>query len=146
MRQTIKHATLHPRDQAERDSFNEHKDCTVVALAAAADIPYSEAHALLAKAGRLPRHGFKLRLWLDNQCFAARMRGGKFRLGKYSVERVVMFNRDRVTLAQFLRDFPRGRFVCRKRSHAFAVIDGKVLNLFTGARTRITNLWYLTEA
>jgi len=139
---------LHPVDQAERDSFHENHDCTVVAVAGAADIPYREAHALLAKAGRKPRHGFKFRTWLNNQCWGAHIKGEKFRLGAYTVTRIILpwYNKynQGVTLAQFLRDFPRGRFLLRKSGHVFFVDDGKVLNLgSTGVRTRITNLWHL---
>ena len=41
---------------------------------------------------------------------------------------------------------PKGRFILRKAHHVFAVIDGRVSNLETGARTRITNIWHFTEA
>ena len=140
MRHTVKWITLPLKEQIERDSFNENHDCTVVALAAAADIPYREAHAILAKAGRRPRKGFKFRLWLDNQCFMARMKNRDVVFGNYRVQRVRMDWP--VTLAKVLRDFPRGRFIARKRSHVFVVNDGQVLNLWQGVRTRITNLWY----
>ena len=139
----IHYVNLAPVDNAERDSFNERNDCTVVALAVAVGMSYSEAHALLTKLGRKKCHGFTLRLWLDNQCSIARMHNRPFTIGDYKVERVRM---DRpVTLAKFLRDFPRGRFICRKRGHVFVVDNGKVMNLWTGARTRISNLWYVTK-
>jgi len=139
----VNHAELPESVTKLRDAFNERADCTVVAIAVAADLPYAEAHSVLAQAGRKHRRGFKLRLWLDNQCAVARMKNTPLRIGNYKVERVRFEYMRNVTLAKFLRDFPRGRFIARKRSHAFAVIDGKVYSSFTGARTRITNLWHL---
>ena len=142
----VQHAELPEGVTKLRDAFNENRDCTVVAIAVAADLPYAEAHSVLEQAGRKRRRGFKLRLWLDNQCAVARMKNRPLVIGKYKVERVRFEYMRSVTLAQFLRDFPRGRFIARKRSHAFTIIDGKVFNSFTGARTRITNLWHFTEA
>jgi hypothetical protein len=144
MRTLLRHIDLHPSDQAERASFFENNDCTVVALAAAVNIPYAEAREILAKAGRKPRQGFKSVTWLNNQCFNARMKGSKFRIGKYAITRIAMPYHS-VTVARFLRDFPKGRFLCRQRGHLFTIIDGRVLNLLSGARTRITNLWHVTE-
>ena len=130
-----------------RLSYDERNDCTVAALASAAGMPYREAHAILKKAGRKARKGFKLRLWLDNQCAIARMKGTTVRLGNYNVMRVRFLDYgSTITLAKFLRDFPKGRFLVRKAHHVFTVIDGRVSNLSTGARTRITDIWYFTEA
>lgn len=128
-----------------RLAYNEAADCTVVALAYAMDISYKDAHAMLREMGRKNRRGFKLRLWLDNQCAVSRMKNQPFLLGKYKVVRVVLPFHARPTLAKFLRDFPRGRFLVRKRGHMFVVINSNVINALTGARTRITNIWYLEE-
>lgn len=130
-----------------RLTYNERADCTVAALASAAGMPYREAHAVLKKAGRVSRKGFKFRLWLDNQCAIACMKNTTFQVGNYKVMRVRFPEyRSTITLAKFLRDFPKGRFILRKAHHVFAVIDGRVSNLDTGARTRITNIWHFTEA
>lgn len=141
----VQHEALPESFTKLRDAFNERADCTVVAIAVAADLPYAEAHSILAHAGRKRRRGFKLRLWLDNQCAMARMKNTTVKLGRFRMTRVWMPHGS-ATLAKFLRDFPKGRFIARKRSHAFTIVDGKVFNSFTGARTRITNLWYFTEA
>jgi hypothetical protein len=151
MRSTIQRADLPPVLQAERDTYREHNDCTVVSVAVAAELSYSEAHEFVARLGRKPRRGFHFVSNFNNRCHTARIKGIDFRLGKYKVTRVRMPWRGPhfhgVTLAQFLRDFPKGRFIVVKRGHAFVVIDGKVLNLtHSGVRSRITNLWYLTEA
>ena len=142
----IKHEPWDRELELARLAYDERSDCTVAALASAADLPYREAHAMLKKAGRKDRRGFQFRLWLDNQCAIARMKGTTVRLGNYNVMRVHFDREYRPTLAKFLHDFPRGRFILRKRRHVFTVIDGRVSNLSTGARTRITNIWYFTEA
>ena len=45
------------------DAMNETKDCTVIAVSVVCGIPYEEAHALLAKAGRKPRKGTSVVLY-----------------------------------------------------------------------------------
>lgn len=151
MAQRLRYISL--PDELERFDFNERGDCTVVAIAQAAELPYREAHALLAQAGRRPKKGFTLRNWLACQCTKANTTGTPFRLGKYSVHAVPLPTEYRdggypihsITLARFLRDFPKGRFILRKRGHAFAVVDGCVSNFYEGVRVRITNIWHLTE-
>jgi hypothetical protein len=141
---TVPHESLSEDITEQSKSLNEHNDCTVVALSVAAGISYQDAHRMLSDAGRKPRRGFKFSIWLNNQCFMARMKNTEVHLGKYKVQSVRMGNS--ITLAKLLRDFPRGRFIARKRKHVFVVVDGKVYNLCSGARTLIKNLWYLTEA
>jgi hypothetical protein len=48
------------------------------------------------------------------------------------------------TLAQVVRDFPRGTFILRKQGHVFTLRDGWVIDYApNGARTRITDIWYI---
>jgi hypothetical protein len=111
---------------------SERRDCIVDAVATAADIPYTEAHAMLKLAGRKDRHGFYIR----------RFMAGRAMLGAYHVEHI----KCRVTLAQFLRDFPQGHFMVRRSGHVFVITDGWVRDSFPqGARCRITDLWHFTR-
>lgn len=147
-------ATYRPIDagtQRGAEFAHEHMDCTVHATAIAAQIPYFEAHELLARFGRRPRHGVKYRdfiAWVTSPalcCFNNKvMTGQKGVIGAYRVQRV---NLDKpVTLGQFLKDFPNGRFVVRKRGHVFAVIDGKQFDSRpNGMRCRLTGVYHFAQ-
>ena len=123
---------LYERKEMFKDSYGEDQDCTVVALSIAAGIPYNVAHDILRAAGRERCRGFRLVGWLRCQ-----YRDGRSVCG-YKVTPV---NAGRKTLAQVRRDFPKGRFILRKRGHVFAMIDNEVMDYGTGNRTRITDLF-----
>jgi len=87
-------------------------DCTVVALANAASLPYKQAHDILQKSGREDGNTH----WMEQG------------LAVYESEKfgdVISFKID-ARLADFLREHPEGRFIVRKRGHVFAVVDGIV--------------------
>lgn len=46
-------------------SISEKSDCTVIALAVIAKIPYAKAHKQLADHGRLPRKGATQSMWMS---------------------------------------------------------------------------------
>ena len=128
---------------------HEHMDCTVHATAIAAQIPYFEAHQLLARFGRRPRRGVSYRdfiAWATSPTGYSItgnkvMMGPKGVIGAYRVQRVNLDKR--VTLGQFLKDFPNGRFVVRKSGHVFAVIDGKQFDASpNGLRCRLTGVYH----
>ena len=123
---------LYERKEMFKDSYGEDNDCTVVALSIAAGIPYNVAHDILRAAGRERCKGFRLVGWLRCQ-----YRDGRSVCG-YKVTPV---NAGRKTLAQVRRDFPKGRFILRKRGHVFAMIDNEVMDYGRGNRTRITDLF-----
>ena len=108
----------------ERQGFAEKRDCSVVALSIAAGIPYDVAHGICKAAGRQNREGMYFMEWCRTQ---ATICGYK----------VTVVNVPRITLAQVIRDFPKGRLICRKKNHVFAVIDGVVHDYGTGTRSRI---------
>ena len=114
---------------------NERQDCTVHATSIAAQIPYYQAHDLLARFGRSPRHCIR---------YLSFVRDMRERVGAYRIEIVHM--PETVTLAKFLRDFPKGRFVVRKSGHVFAVIDGIQYDSFpNGPRVRITHIYHFVK-
>ena len=117
---------------ATAEGFNETNDCVVRAIAIAARIPYTRAHKLVAKeTGRRPRRG--------TQGFLAMM--SRVRIG----QRRVGLGR-RYTVAKFVEQFPKGRYLVRKSRHAFAVVDGVVHdNWKPGPRCIITDAWYFPK-
>jgi hypothetical protein len=118
---------------AEGKAKGEYNDCTVRALSIAAGMPYDEAHSLLAQAGRRPGHRFDFRGYM----------AGRTEFNGRTVTRVVMPAYRYPTLAQFIKDFPKGTFILRKTGHVFAVKDGVAYDsAAVGARVRIKNVWY----
>ena len=126
----------------QRSAYGERNDCTVMAIATAFELSYAIAHDLLTCAGRKPYQGFWLNVWLDARTPQI--------INKFKYERIGLPVIDPtkhyilgVTLTQFRRDFPEGRFILQCRGHVFTYINGKTFNLWTGARTRITAIWHL---
>lgn len=116
----------------------EKLDCSVRALAVAADISYDEAHAALKEAGRpdgkRTPHATSRELYrkLGFRCCIIRQGG-------------IACHGLRMTLMQFIAANPRGRFIVHRRGHAFAVLDGVVHDWArgTGPRSRVTNAWQI---
>ena len=108
----------------------ETNDCVVRSFSLAANRPYDEVHALCKLHGRKDRKGTyqetteRVALALGFRTVVER----KYRRAtKYG------------TLAQFLRDNPKGRYFLIRNGHAFAVIDGVVHDWErgTGPRSRV---------
>jgi len=98
----------------EDDGFNEYRDCTVRALAISAGIKYYIAHHIARDAGRKNRRGF----YVPKIIKEAKKNGLQF----YKCVR------SSITIQKFLKKYPKGRFYCRRSGHAFAVIDGVILD------------------
>src|ERR1700722_19036074 len=77
------------------EGTEERHACTVCAVSTAAEIPYADAHALLAACGRRRGHKFNFRGFMS----------GRYKLGSYSVTAVCM-PLVSPTLAQVVKDFP----------------------------------------
>ena len=106
-------------------------DCTVKALATVADIGYELAEQIALDGGRkLGRTGNSLRI-----IEAAKRHGLKFRKLRFTNK----------TVAKFCRLHPVGRFYLRKRGHAFAVLDGAVMD-WTSPNSIVVSAWELTKA
>lgn len=113
----------------------ERYDCSVRALTLAAGIPYAEAHAAFQGVGRVTgkrtpwpvstdlytRRGYTLHTTVTGVC-------GRVRY---------------MTVAQFVKAHPVGRFILHRRGHAFALIDGVVndWDVGTGPRSRLCAAW-----
>jgi hypothetical protein len=134
-----KNSTLAGRAKFMLGCHSEDNDCTVIALSVALAVPYDVAHKILADQGRKPLRGFKLTSWLQE------LSRTKTRLCGYTFTAVVAW--ECPTLARVARDFPKGRFILRKRGHALAMVDGVVHDFdLSGPRTRITHLFLLERA
>lgn len=122
-------------EQRGECAANERADCTVIALSIGLGIPYDVAYRMLEAAGRRPNHGFGLSAWLRGKSQIGDMLCG------YKVTSVHV---PWLTLTQVRHDFPKGRFIVRKRGHVFAMLDGVVLDMNgAGGRTLVTDLFLL---
>ena len=110
----------------------ERADCTVRAIAVALSIEYDKAHAIAADGGRDNGRRAKMHKVID----AAKRAG--FSLKKLS------FQNPR-TVRRFIKEYPQGRYIVRKRGHAFAVVDG-VPSEAGRENQRITDAWQFTQA
>ena len=119
----------------QREAYGERSDCSVIAMSCAFGIPYNVAHDILKDAGRVDKRGFGFCAWL-RQTVAA--------LDHICGYKVTPVRVPRLTLSQVRRDFPKGRFVIRKSGHAFAMIDGKILDPeASGPRAIVTDIFLL---
>ena len=109
---------------------HERKDCTVRAIAAACDVPYSVAHAEMERRGRVNGKGFGFYQSVKNNPVFC----GKRLVPVYDWND---HNHKCICLCTARKRFPKGRYIIRKAKHAFALIDGsrppRVTTLSTNA-------------
>ena len=113
-----------------RTVSRETNDCTVRALAVAANIPYDQAHALMAKHGRKFRQGTMHKTQLKAYTEAGGELRAIFGSDKGARYRALQSPdvpvTDGITLKTLLEKIPMGRFVVIVKGHAFAVVNRKV--------------------
>lgn len=97
-----------------RTRIGERADCTVHAFSNATGCHYEKAHAALAANGRRKSCRYRLHQHAHD---VGRTLGVKLELVRRSG-----------TLRRFLSDYPQGRFIVRVSGHAFAVVDGSVID------------------
>jgi len=112
----------------ENSGIKDNNNCTICALSTAAGIPYNEAYEIGIKAGRKNGKGFPT-----------------IKLMQTAIENGIKINRiisDRITVQKFLAKYPTGRFIVRRRNHAFAIINGIIYDhLKNRPLQRITDIW-----
>jgi hypothetical protein len=144
---------------------HETRDCTVVALAHVLGVPYSEAHKIMAAAGRRPRKGmthFAIEAVLNSlkqNGVVADIIGKPFTSTRptiitgSAVHAYRMYGRrprrQGTTVAQALCSLPRtGRFYLACTTHAFAYVDGKLLDNLNKSKMRalMSSCWQIIPA
>lgn len=117
-------------ESIEREGFSERNDCTVRAVSAACNASYASAHSLLAAAGRKPRRGMYFQQYMANQTELLGCKVTRVATGRPTLEQA---------LYRYMAD---GRYIVVKRGHAFAVIDGVVIDTAAvGSRSRVLAIW-----
>lgn len=121
---------------------NEKWDCSVRAVALAADVPYDVAHHALKLQGRKPRQGASTKQIKDALTIVAEKIEAKF------VGVLVSYrfgNRNRIkypTLTEVLRSHRTGRYIILTRNHAMALLDGQIHDVgeISGSRSRVQDI------
>lgn len=107
--------------------MKETNDCTVKAWFNVFNAPYHLCHKYLKGYGRVHRRGMTLDQIKRalNGC-----KKTKVVYGPYS-------DKNRITVTQFCKKHPVGRYYVTSRGHAFAIIDGVVHDWHHGPRRQI---------
>ncbi len=109
----------------------EANDCTIRAMCAVTNIDYSVVHSIFRKHGREHRCGFVFHKGIHK---IAKDLGVKFKqiLGRDSALKLIM-------------KYHTGKFYCMAYTHAFPVIDGKILDGTSEIR-QLDQVYELVEA
>jgi len=91
---------------------DECRDCTVVALSLAGNVPYEKVHLAFMHAGRKDGHGIHTPPIIRKVCKELGLKA--------------LYAKKKGTINTFIKQRPKGKFFCLRRGHAFAVIDGIV--------------------
>jgi hypothetical protein len=112
--------------------MGDKNNCTIIALSVAAGIPYEEAYDIGRQAGRVKGKGFHTKKLMET----AR---------KYGIEyRKMRFNE--ITINKFLKSNLKGRYLVRRRGHAFTIIDSTIYDVMVNPSfARLTEV-YLVES
>ncbi len=109
--------------------MKEFNCCTVVTLACVTGCTFERAHHHMKHQGaRPPRRGMTREC--QEKAFS-KLQTFKVKKGLYSKD-------NRITISQFLKKHPKGKFYCASRGHAFAIIDGVLYDHSDKPRRQIT--------
>ena len=102
-------------------------DCTVRAVATVLGLSYDEVYDQMAHAGRQCNRRFHLLDWLESRNHDE---PGHFVCKTRRISFPAIKGKERMNLAEFCKQYPHGRYICRVAKHVFAVIDGVVYDTF----------------
>ncbi len=127
-------------------SCQERNDCVVQAIATASGLPYSEAHAIVARSGRKPKRRCNLvraveQFEKDTGICVASRDMAKPVCGRRSK------NQTYPTLAAISPLLAAGRYIVKVGGHAFAVVDGIQYDWRPcGPRKRVMKIYQIAAA
>lgn len=111
----------------------ERNDCTVIATAIAFRLSYATAHRLMQKAGRRKGCG----VWYEEKAVPVLQKAGLV-VEELDEEKIRQPNGSRYTAKTIGKLCKRGYYVAICSGHAFAVVNGEVLD-WTQGRRHIVN-------
>ena len=130
------HRIIYPTAKGVGSRPDDNNDCTVRAVVNAFGFEYQKVHDVLEFYGRKTGHGAKNQVWIP-----AYKQLGMEPIGSYGKCRNAWAERytfgckgisvpelPGITIKSFLKKHPGGRFVCMSRRHAFAIVDGALID------------------
>lgn len=124
---------------------NEHNDCSVRALANCTGISYSESHAVHKNYGRINRKGTNwIPLLNSYQKIHLRIKGiyGSSYMSSLASRTTGLQTSSGMTVKSFLKKHPKGKYVVLIARHAFAVVDGGIIDgNLVNANSRVAVVW-----
>lgn len=118
---------------ATSETGTEARDCTVRALANAAEMPYEKAHALLKKHGRKDRRGAyftTMKPAYEEAGFVLYGVYGTTTAARYTARITKMQASEGTTLGKLLPKLGLGEYIVNTTGHAVAVVNGKIIDTF----------------
>lgn len=112
-----------------REKYIETNDCTVVSMMNVLNISYSEAHKIL-----------RMR-WDRKHRKGVYMKDLELKLTEYKVVKGPYDRNNRITINQFVKKHPVGRFYVCVSGHALSIIDGVVYDHTDKPRRLINRAW-----
>ena len=109
---------------------NEKQDCAVRALSLAGNIPYEKSHDAFEQLGRKFGHGIKSNEVLQKVCKILKLEARQIKRSG--------------SVNKLIRKYPHGNIYCRKRNHAFAVINGVAHDLESN-NSHVKGAWIITS-
>jgi hypothetical protein len=117
-KQFIKDNTIQSDAGASLIGIKDRNNCVVRAVSIAYGIPYKIVDKIAEKTGRKPNKGF----WIVRMVIGMKMEGYE--------DFEIIIPRKGLTLYSFLKEYPKGRYLIEISKHAFAVIDGKIYDIY----------------
>lgn len=122
---------IDPETFIEDIDNDDNNYCTVIALAVVTGASFMDCQKYLSKFGRKKRKGLTTHN-LENAL--SKSTKFRFRKGSYSFS-------NRISLNQFIKKHPKGKYYIVSRGHAYAVIDGVIYDYKESKRRQVIRAW-----
>ena len=120
-----------------RKKLNETNDCVVIAIAIAARMTYEKAHGICQYQGRKNGKGIVTTYALEHL--------EKMGFNVEKVKNLRQKNGSRYTPKTIGNKLKRGYYIVRKKTHAFAVVNGTVEDWTSGRQHHIKDAFKITR-
>lgn len=97
-------------------------DCTIRAASKVLELDYDIIYDSFTLNGRKCSKGFNLAYWICSSSI------GRDRFSKISFPAIK--GKSRMTIIEFCKQYPEGKYICKVSKHVFAVINGTVFDTF----------------
>ena len=127
---------IYPKSKGVSTVLGEKKDCVIRAAVNAGVADYQKVHDVCAYFGRKVGQGTQLGTWIQAYTnLGVKLMGvfgttltaqnEAYQLGKRGYE---FESFKGITIKSFVKTFPKGKFICMSNNHAFAIVDGELID------------------